>query len=201
MALNLPVRVQGHEPNGEPWAEMTTSEDASFGGASFSLKHPVVTGQVLNLSLPLPKRFRQYDLTDPSYHVYGLVRGVRSAPEGVRVGLMFLGKNPPRGYDQNRGGRYLLPTDAAPIPKERREFLRGDIYVNLRLKRTVGDGASSQEEQTIAENVGKGGARVLTSMPVSKGEIVLVEEVGGPFRTRAEIRNIYIGPDLIPRFM
>jgi hypothetical protein len=51
----------------------------------------------------------------------------------------------------------------------------------------------------VAENLGKGGARVLTSMPVVQGEIVLVEEVGGPFRTRAEIRNIFIGTDKVPR--
>ena len=60
-------------------------------------------------------------------------------------------------------------------------------------------GKPPRQEQTVAENLSKGGARVLTSLPVSKGDIILVEEVDGPFRTRAEIRNIYIGKDKVPR--
>jgi hypothetical protein len=36
-------------------------------------------------------------------------------------------------------------------------------------------------------------------MPVAKGEIVVLEELGGDFRTRAEIRNVYIGQDRVPR--
>ena len=39
----------------------------------------------------------------------------------------------------------------------------------------------------------------MTTLPVAKGEIVILEEMGGDFRTRAEIRNVYIGQDRIPR--
>lgn len=39
----------------------------------------------------------------------------------------------------------------------------------------------------------------MTTMPVAKGEIVVLEELGGDFRTRAEIRNVYIGQDRVPR--
>ena len=56
-----------------------------------------------------------------------------------------------------------------------------------------------QEETTVSDNVSAGGARVRTGMGVSKGEVLLLEEVNGPFRTRAEIRNLYIGKDGIPR--
>jgi hypothetical protein len=202
MSLSLPVRVQGTDPDGATWEEMTSSGDTSFTGASFALKHPVLTGHVLNLSLPLPKSFRRYDLSEPSYRIFGLVRDVSPAPSGggARVGVLFLGRHPPRGYEKNPAGRYLLPSDPAPGRKERRQFQRLDIYFNLKLCRIEGaaDGGP-KEEQTIAENLGKGGARVLTSMPLVKGEIVMVEEVGGPFRTRAEIRNVYIGKDHVPR--
>jgi hypothetical protein len=35
---------------------------------------------------------------------------------------------------------------------------------------------------------------------VAKGEVVVVEELGGgDFRSRAEIRNVYIGKDNVPR--
>ncbi|MFI5182986.1 MAG: hypothetical protein ACHQNV_01200, partial [Vicinamibacteria bacterium] len=67
------------------------------------------------------------------------------------------------------------------------------------VSRVAEEGGSGQEEQTVAENLCKTGARVMTTMPVAKGEIVVLEEVGGDFRTRAEIRNVYIGQDHVPR--
>jgi hypothetical protein len=198
MALTIPVKVDGFDAEG-PWQEMTTSVDTSANGAAFTLRHPAQFGQVLLLSLPLPKRFRQYDLTDPSYHTYAVVRRVEPMKERAVLGVMFLGKSPPRGFEKNPAGRYLLSQDQAPGTRaERRQHMRHELPYNLKLSRQD-HGAGPQQEQTVAENLSKGGARVLTSLPVVKGEIVIVEEVGGPFRTRAEIRNIYIGKDKIPR--
>jgi hypothetical protein len=198
MPLRIPVKVDGFDTGGS-WQEMTVSLDTSASGVAFTLVHPVQFGQVLHLSLPLPKRFRQYDLTDPSYHVYAVVRRTEPAGGPMCVGAMFLGKSPPRGYEQNHAGRYLLSRDPAPGTRtERRAGPRRDLPYNLKLTRQT-TGAQAQQEHTVAENLGKGGARVLTTLPVVKGEIILVEEVGGPFRTRAEIRNIYIGTDHIPR--
>ena len=198
MALRIPVKVDGFDADG-PWQEMTMSEDTSATGVAFSLRHPAQFGQVLLLSLPLPKRFRQYDLTDPSYHVYAVVRRVEPGRERNILGVMFLGKAPPRGFDKNPAGRYILSQDQAPGTRaERRSHERRELPYTLKLSRQD-QGAGSQQEHTVAENLGKGGARVLTSLPVVKGEIVVVEEVGGPFRTRAEIRNIYIGKDRVPR--
>jgi hypothetical protein len=198
MALTIPVKVDGFDAEG-PWQEMTTSVDTSANGAAFTLRHPAQFGQVLLLSLPLPKRFRQYDLTDPSYHTYAVVRRVEPMKERAVLGVMFLGKSPPRGFEKNPAGRYLLSQDLAPGTRaERRQHVRHELHYNLKLSRE-GHGPGPQQEHTVAENLGKGGARVLTSLPVVKGEIVIVEEVGGPFRTRAEIRNIYIGKDKIPR--
>ena len=202
MGLSIAVRVQGHDTNNEPWEEMTTSEDASHGGASFPLRHNLVSGQVLLLSLPLPKNFRQYAIADASYRAYALVRHIAKSGNVARVGVMFLGQKPPRGYDLNPGGRFLLPSDPRPTPpgqKERRKHERFEAFLNFRLRRTDPMTGQVQEETTVTDNVSAGGARVLTGMGVSKGEVLLVEEVSGPFRTRAEIRNLYIGKDGIPR--
>jgi hypothetical protein len=198
MGLKLPTRVHGTSAEGA-WEEMTSSDDASFGGVSFNLIHPVVVGHVLYVDLPLPKSFRQYDLQSTSYHVYALVRAVVAQPAGHRVGVMFLGKNPPKGYEENRGGRYLMPTDAKPAPKERRAHKRYDMFLNLKLKREDSAGAGPAEEQTVAENVSKKGARVMTSLQVAKGDFIIVEELGGTFRARAQIRSVFIGKDNIPR--
>ena len=57
MSLSLPVRVQGQYPDGATWEDITSTSDASVGGASIKLSRTVLRGQALFLSLPLPKRF------------------------------------------------------------------------------------------------------------------------------------------------
>jgi len=199
MSLRLPVRVQGHDAKNQPWDEMAAMENTSFGGAAMRMKRPVVRGQVFLLVLPLPKHFRRYDLAEAFYRVYALVRHTSSTDTDYRVGVLFLGKTPPQGYDENPGGLYLLPTDPAPAAKEeRRKWQRIEVFVNVRIRWTT-PGGQEIEEQTIAENIGRGGARVLTSLPVVRGDVIRLEEVDGDFQARAEICNIYIGPDRIPR--
>jgi hypothetical protein len=196
--LGLPIRVEGHDPDGKAWEEMAKSVNASFGGVSVLLNHPTETGQVLYLRLPLPKQYRQYALTEQSYFVYGLIRGVKPGKPAT-VGVMFLGKHPPRGWEANPGGRYLLPTDTPPEPKERRRWARlENAFLNIKLRRAV-PGMTAQEEITVAENIGKGGARVMTGVIVPEGTILDIEELDGPFRTRASVKKAFLGPDNVPR--
>jgi hypothetical protein len=204
IALAVPVRVQGYTSAGDSWEEMTASTDTSHGGVSFPLKRSIALGQVVFLSLPLPKNFRKYELTDAHYETYGLVRFVRAATADnpvPQVGVMFLGRTAPRGYEKNPGGRYLLPGDPRPStgPKERRKLKRQEAFVNLRLRWVDPQGRTLQEEQTVTENVSRGGVRVRTSLPVAKGERVEVEDFHGTFRAMAEIANLFIGRDGVPR--
>lgn len=197
--MKFPVRIQGRESDGTTWEEMSSCEDASAGGVGLKLNRPVVLGQVLHLSMPLPQKFRQYDLTDPSYRVYTLVRNVRPAPGGgVRVGLLFLGKHPPRGTASRPGELILMPGD--PTPVERRKFQRMMTRLSLRLEAKDAPGGVAMEETTIAEDVSLRGAQVKAStLPVVKGAILQVAEVGGDWKTRAEVRSITIGEDGHPR--
>ena len=209
MRLSVPVRVQGHEANGAPWTEMTMTENADFAGAAFPLKHPVTRGHALQLSLPLPKSFRTYDLTTPSYNVHCIVRNTTALPQGAfRVGVMFLGRHPPRGHAQNPGGLYLLPSDlvaagarSGPVLTgiERRAHPRYDLAVQLKLTRAEPVAFGPESEQTLTRNLGSGGVMVLTSLPVTKSEIVLVEDLQGILRSRAEVRGLFIGKDNVPR--
>src|SRR5262245_26727117 len=194
--MRLPVRVQGRDADGTVWDEITTSEDANPHGIGLTLQHPVQVGQVLHLSLPFPKRLRQHDLNEASYRVYALVRNVRSARPAARIGLMLIGKHPPRGTDSLPSGLFLMPND--PVPVERRKFDRHAVMLAIRLEGSYALGGVVREERTVAENLGKWGAQVKTSLPVARGDIVVVEEAGG-FKTRAEIRNVTIGPDGAPR--
>jgi hypothetical protein len=201
MELSVPVRVQGHTPQGEAWDEMTSCEDASHGGASFTLRHATFPGQVLHLALPLPKTFRSYALSEPSYSTYALVRSILSGVPAARVGVMFLGRTPPRGYEANPGGRYLLASDPRPEPavRERRQHKRVDVFVNLRLLVRDASGQPVREEQTVTENLSRGGARVMTSLPVAKGGRVAVEDLGRTYRIEAEIANVFVGKDGVSR--
>jgi hypothetical protein len=180
---------------------MVTCEDASYNGARFLLKHGVDKGQVVQLSLPMPKAFRHYDVNEASYHTYALVRTLQAAPAAKMVSVFFLGRNPPRDHEKTPARRYLLPSDPKPGSEtERRLLARLQIFINLRLTRTEAE----QQEFTVAENLSKGGAQVPTSLPVSRGEVVMIEEVGVPagvaaFKTRAEIRNVVVGKDNVPR--
>lgn len=189
-ALRLPVFVKGHDPGGAAWDEVAHSLEVTSGGASFVLHHPVVAGQVIHLSLPLPKALRHHDLTDVTYHVYALIRNVAPKPP-CRVGVMFLGRTPPPGYLDGPATRYLLPTDQRQAP-------RYDLVINIRLVRSD-RGTGAREELTVTENIGLGGARVPTSLPIVKGETVTVEEVKRAFRVRAEVLNVSVGRDNIPR--
>jgi hypothetical protein len=186
LGISIPVRVQSHDPSGEAWLEMTKCEDASSAGASFLLKHEVGTGQVVLLTLPLPRRYRNYDLMTTTYRTYALVQTAHRGPKGWRAGVSFIGRTPPSGHEKNPGKRVL---------KERRTKRRSPLFLKLKLKRTAPD----EEERTILENFHGGGARVMTALTIAEGEVVTVEDVEGSFRTRAEVCGIYVGRDGIRR--
>lgn len=278
LGLAIPLRVQGFLADGTTWEEMTNTYDVSSGGACFPLSHEAELGQCLFLSLALPKRLRQYDLMDASYRVYTLVRSVRRRADQLRVGVMFFGKHPPRGFAERPGARFLLPSDSivnapapqglrtadetpsggmaaaghedltpdtligvggrvperiapddsgsrytpppmtapstipkakAPalgdtppppadatfratseVPKDRRAHPRSEVFVNFTIQLVDEWGVVLQEELTVADNLGRGGARVMTTLTFQVGDIVLLQEAGGGFATRAEVRGI-----------
>lgn len=187
---NLPLQVRGHDKKGRPWEEMAITEDVSISGTSFLLRHPVSTGDALHLSLPLRASLRRYDQDVPLYEVYALVRKVgRGHPH--RVGVMFFGKDPPVGSDF-----YLLPT--GPSQVERRSP-RYELFVNVRVHRSAPSPDGRVEELSVIENLSEEGAQQPTTLPIAKDEVVVVEEIGGPFRARAQVRNVHVGKDKIAR--
>lgn len=187
--------MQGRGPGGSVFEEMTNCTDASAGGASLELDQPVRQGQVLFLSLPLPSRFRQYDVTSQSYRVYALVRDVVPAPEGgARVGVLFYGRTPPQSAESLPGGLFLIEGDPHPAPQG------GTIAVRLHLSADQAPGGVEQEEQAPVESVTERGLRVrVARLPLMKGAILRVEEVGGSFASAAEVDQVRIGPDGHPR--
>jgi hypothetical protein len=190
----VPVRVQGQYSHGATWEEMTSTSVVSASGMAISLRRTVLLGQALHLALPLPRRFRTFDVTAPTYRVYSVVASV----DATRiVGVRFLGKNPPGGYTRNEAGLFLNPPTPPPPPERRSAPRRdGTFFFVLKPRRDRGE---RREEATVADNLGPGGARVMTTQFFARGEVLEVEEAGGPFRTRAAVRNAYVGEDALWR--
>jgi hypothetical protein len=81
---------------------------------------------------------------------------------------------------------------------DRRRSSRIQIHINVKLEwADPADGR--REEVTVTEDVSQRGARVPTSLPISKGERLVLSEVGGAFVGRAEVKAVVIGKDQIPR--
>ena len=188
--LKLPVRVQGRDADGAEWEEMSTCEDASLAGVALLVTHPVRLGQVLHLSVPLPQRFRQYDVNDSSYRTYALVRHARPSANALRVGVLFLGRHPPRRAGGLPTERFFMPTERAVPPARPVPTLR------VRLSAEHAPGGIAQEEDVTVEHLAPRVALVRTTrLPVSRGTLLLVDERDGDFRSCAEVTSIAIGVD------
>jgi hypothetical protein len=215
LPVSLPVRVLGYDPDGTSWQELTETDDLAAGGCSFRVKRPVFRGQVLRLALPMPKRLRRFDSEEPAYRVHAIVRDALLEGGICRIGVMFYGKEPPAGFEENPSARFRLPSDEdeprpaprpvqaeqqeKPDPYGRRASERFDIFVDFFMELVDEWGAVLQEERTVADNISKGGARVLTARDLAKGDVVILHEVGGAFETRAEVKELHVGKDGIRR--
>lgn len=204
---------QAYNSDGTTVEDRAEMCDASTRGASFLIDERLDPGRVLHLAAPLPRRFRTFDSDTPSYFVYAIVRHVEPVHERFRVGVMFFGKQPPKGFDTHPGALYFLPGDErqqpAAIPQEeapiepdpggRRQSPRFRIFVDFVMRQVDEWGTVLAEELTVAENVSLGGACVYTSLPLRVGHVVHVQERGGTFEARAEVRDTYVGVDRIRR--
>lgn len=214
--LHQVLVYQAYNADGSTIEERAELCDASTRGASFLIGQRLDAGRVLHLAAPLPRRFRSFDSDTPSYFVYAIVRHVTPVDDRFRVGVMFFGKEPPKGFDAHPGALYFLPSDtpqpaqdavaprtvAAPVepdPGGRRQSTRFHIFVDFVLRQVDEWGTVLAEELTVAENVSLGGACVYTSLPLRVGHVVHVQERGGTFEARAEVRDTYIGIDRIRR--
>jgi hypothetical protein len=184
LSIKVPVRVRGRETTGSAWEEVASSLDASEGGLAIVMSRAVRPGQVLHLSVPLPPRFRRHDIAASFYRVYALVRGSRGLDSRSRVAVMFLGPNPPQGSDPLPSELYRLPGEREPDAAR---------FLLLRLEAAEAPGCVAVQENAVIERLTGTTAVVrVTSLPVGRGTILTVEEIGGSFKARAEVTVISI---------
>jgi hypothetical protein len=71
--------------------------------------------------------------------------------------------------------------------KERHGRPRHELSLKVRIRRLDARGKLLDEEITATENLAEGGMTIPTGLPLHKGDAVVIEEEGGPFRSRAEV--------------
>jgi serine/threonine protein kinase len=155
-----------------------------------------VAGRIPLAAVPVLRKALAKNRADRYDNASAMADGLRKAQQKASSGISE-DIAPTGGYP------VIVPADlgaTTPSSSERRRVTRLDIFVNFIIRRVGTAGTVLQEERTIAENVGRGGARVMTSISsLAAGDIVHLEEVGGPFKTRAEVRGSYVGKDRIRR--
>jgi hypothetical protein len=210
--LTLPVRLRTHGRDGLAVEEEAQMQDVSPGGMAFRCRTPVRKGQVVHLTAYVPRSLRRDNQLAPDYRVFAIVRDVLVDDEACRVGVMFYGPVPPRGYERNPSARFLFPNDveasaarplrtgleraAAPVdPGGQRRHERFEIPVEFELELVDEWGIVVNRERATGENLSRGGARVLSRHGFRQGDVVRVREAGGRFDARAQVVGSYVGSD------
>lgn len=217
--LSLPARVESQMNQTFSWNEITRLNDVSAFGAGFNLRRPVKRGRLLQMTIPLPRKLRCYDYTEPQYKVWGLVRSCVSKgganSDNHSVGVAFIGKNPPKTYLQDPARLYEIshrndgklwhvvdaPTvpDESRLPKELRRHSRFPLPTNIILELLDDAGSTTATESTVTENISLSGAAVFSMLEAEKGAFVRVKSEQYNVSIISIVRGKHIAADNIPR--
>jgi hypothetical protein len=217
--LKLPVRVRCRETPDFEWAEITRLIDVNPFGAGFKLKHPIEKGRLLHLTIPMPRQLRVFDHVEDQYKVWALVRYVRPlSPETdelpeFEVGVAFVGKRPPKSYEEDPTKRYAIASSATETvinetpdqmlgvlsSVDNREFTRHNIPVDILLETLDARGAVAQSENTVTENISARGATLFTTLAIPSGRFVRLTSQQYNLTVLAAVRSSVKGADGIGR--
>lgn len=208
LELKLPVRVRCRETLEIEWTEVTRLIDVSPFGARFSLKHPVERGRLIHMTIPMPRQLRVFDHVEDQYRVWALVRYVNSTTEAkssvFEVGVAFIGKHPPRSYEEDPAKRYDIggrASDSMSIPEElqpttsedQRTETRHNIPVDIRIDTLNENGEVDQTESTVAENISHRGAAIFTTLDLRVGRMIRLTSEQYNLTVHAAVRGRSIG--------
>jgi serine/threonine protein kinase/tetratricopeptide (TPR) repeat protein len=138
-----------------------------------------------------------------SFGTKSVVRHVSTGTDHIRrLGLEFVDRDAPDHLVSTGGSKRRSGASRAVAAKrdERRKHSRLGISVDVMLRQLSPGGAVLREERTVVDNIGRQGARVLTTMTdLGVGDVVSIQEVGSQFKTRAAVRSALTGADNIRR--
>lgn len=216
LGLKLPVRIHCRETSDFEWVEMTRLLDVTPFGAGFTLKHPVEKGRLLHMTIPMPRQLRVFDHVEDQYKVWALVRYFRAvqaadqAPS-FEVGVAFVGRHPPKSYEENPTKRYEIAgsaTDTITLEDldqivassaDSREHTRHNIPVDMLLETLDEKGVVALSEGTVTENISHKGATLFTSLDIPPGRFVRLTSQQYGLTVFAAVRSASTGADGIRR--
>lgn len=219
--LALPARIYGREGGNREWIEMTRLVDVTPFGARFRLTRPIDIGRLLRLTLAMPRQLRVFDHTEDQYHVWAIVRNIRlldpTKEKGalVEIGVAFIGKRPPKSYDEDPLRRYEttqtnveaglwgaaddsaqqmveMPTDDKR--KESRQLIPIEVQIEI-----FEDNKLVQSESTVTENISRSGAAVFTALDIGVGTFIKMSSERHNASVLAVVRVRRQGSDGITR--
>jgi hypothetical protein len=218
LELKLPVRVHCRETADFDWEEITRLIDVTPFGAGFTLKHVTEKGRLLHMTIPMPRQLRAFDHVEDQYKVWALVRYMRQLPPEAdqtpryEVGVAFVGKHPPRSYEEDPARRYEIANSATeqgpgedadqmlgPLHSTEREYTRHSIPVEILLETLDDKGVVVQSENTVTESISPKGATLFTSLNIAGGRFVRLSSQQYSMTVLAAVRSTSKGADGIGR--
>lgn len=221
ISLTLPVRVESRGTESASWNEVTRLTDVSAFGAGFNLKRSIKRGRLVQMTMPLPRKLRCYDFTEPQYKVWGLVRSCvsKNDPSGGSekhaVGVAFIGRNPPKSYLDDpaklfeishlNDGQLWNAIDASitnneiHLPKELRRHSRFTLPTNIIIEMLDDQKNVIASESSVTENISLSGTSVFSMLNVEIGSFVRVKSNEYNASIISVVRGKHIGQDNIPR--
>jgi len=216
LGLQLPVRVRCRETVDFEWTEITRLIDVTPFGAGFTLKRPVEKGRLLHMTIPMPRQLRVFDHVEDQYRVWALVRRIcqaRKARPGellFEIGVAFIGKRPPRSYEEDPARRYECATrpDSLSVVEDwtppvasvdKRVHTRHNIPVDMTVEILDDQGNVIEREQTVTENISSRGAAIYTTLDLPPGRFVRITSEQYNLTVHAAIRGRSKGASGITR--
>ncbi len=221
LELKLPVRVQCRETPDIEWIEITRLTNVTPFGAGFTLKRPIEKGRLLHMTIPMPRQLRVFDHVEDQYRVWAIVRNARlleqKTPKDslLEVGVAFIGKRPPKSYEENPARRYEIAQtkresqlwaaqedsveqlDEITIDEKRKES-RQLIPVDVLIEIYEADKIVTTE-QSVTENISRKGAAIFTALDLQPGTFVKMSNERYNASVLGVVRRRRAGADGITR--
>jgi hypothetical protein len=111
---HLSVKVYCRVNSEYDWQELTQLKDVSKLGARFALATQTEIGQLLQLTMALPRNFRFFDFASTYYSIWGVIRTVAEIEDTdlemklFETSVAFIGKSAPESFYANPTVRYDL---------------------------------------------------------------------------------------------
>jgi len=221
LRVAMPARIYGRESGNREWTEMTRLVDVTPFGARFRLMRPFDIGRLLQLTLAMPRPLRVFDHVEDQYRVWSIVRNARLLEQKkpkdslLEVGVAFIGKRPPKSYEENPARRYEIAQTklesqlwaaqedsveqlAEITIDEKRKESRQLIPVDVLIEVYEADKIVTTE-QSVTENISRKGAAIFTALDLQPGTVVKMSNERYNASALGVVRRRRAGADGITR--